>query len=482
MLFLLHPCILFAQTIGEYRSAKNGNWQDATSWEQLESLPGNWVPATAPPGTSTPSVTILAGDTVTAVQASGANNLTIQSTGSLVIFIPTADPFQLNGDNVNYGDITWKNGVIRFFASDGSVTITNHGLVHIDDLAGNANIISVGTFVNAPDGIFRTSTTFGIIINSKFINQGLFEGAGSITFNNSFTNSGIISPAGSNVAGSLRIESAGAILQPGTVLDMDILDGSGEGVGSDLLFFNTDRPFTFNNAVLNVNDHSTAPVMKYVLIRTNDYSNNFSGPFSSFNVPQSYSAPHIDPTNVWIDKMVTTLPLKWGVFSGAPNNRGIRLYWTTLQESQTAYFDIERSSDGIVFMPIGRVIARGNTSVTTSYDFIDNEKLSSRKYYYRLKQVDADGGYTHSKIISAERKQLDDQVRILNNAVVNNMTIMVATNVKAVVVDMNGRILMTRQLEPGLQQLNLSNYSKGVYNIAFSSASGELTVKRVVKL
>ncbi|MBV4358975.1 T9SS type A sorting domain-containing protein [Pinibacter aurantiacus] len=478
---LLCPSFLFAQTAGDYRSVTSGNWLDPASWELLEEAPGIWSPATEPPNLETPSITIRSGHTITADLPANGNNIMVEQNGRLIIAVaPNTNLFQFSGNNINYGDITWIDGVIGFTSA--AVSITNHGYFNVDDMQGNANMISHGTFTNASDGTFSVTTSSDLIVNSDFFNHGTFIGTGSVTFNNKFQNGGVISPAGPDKVGTLRIESSSTLLAAGSIINLDIIDNSGEGVGNDLLFLNTASSFNLGNTVLHVNDHSTAPVMRYTLIRTNDYSNNFFGQFSSYDIPQAYSAPHIDPTNVWIDKLMTTLPIKWGDFSVVPNNNQVRLYWTTLQETNTAYFEVERSSDGSNFVPIGRVVANGNSSATSYYNFYDNNKLSLPIYYYRLKQVDVDGLYTYSKIRSFKKSQVDEQVRILNNAVVDNLKIVAEKNIKAVIVDMNGRVVMSLNLTPGLHQINLSNLPSGVYNAGFSNQEGHLIVKRFVKM
>jgi len=216
------PVSLNAQTVGDYRTVKNGDWLDASSWEQLQALPNNWILAISPPGPTTPSIAILSGDTITVSSASSGNNITVEDGGNLIIDAPIADAFQFSGDNFNYGDVTWINGTMSFTSN--AVTITNHGSFIINDIAGNANILSPGTITNASDGTFSFKTTFGIIINPLFINQGAFLGTGSISFNNNFQNSGVISPGGRNNISTLRFESSSTTLAAGSVIYLDIVD------------------------------------------------------------------------------------------------------------------------------------------------------------------------------------------------------------------------------------------------------------------
>jgi hypothetical protein len=83
-----------------------------------------------------------------------------------------------------------------------------------------------------------------------------------------------------------------------------------------------------------------------------------------------------------------------------------RLDWTTSEEINVSYFEIERSEDGINFDPIGKVQALGNTTGLHGYYFTDEEASSlSTVLYYRLNTIDLDGKSKYSeitKIVSGE--------------------------------------------------------------------------------
>ena len=78
------------------------------------------------------------------------------------------------------------------------------------------------------------------------------------------------------------------------------------------------------------------------------------------------------------------------------------LNWATGFERNNDYFEIEKSSDGIEFVSIGKIEGNGNSPELNHYVFED-EKLSSTINYYRLKQVDYDGAFSYSTIISVSK-------------------------------------------------------------------------------
>jgi zinc metalloprotease ZmpB len=74
-----------------------------------------------------------------------------------------------------------------------------------------------------------------------------------------------------------------------------------------------------------------------------------------------------------------------------------QLNWQTAIESQNDHFLIERSADGTQFEAIGQVKGGGTTLTPTDYTFSD-ERPHAGINYYRLRQVDYSGQFSHSPI------------------------------------------------------------------------------------
>lgn len=91
------------------------------------------------------------------------------------------------------------------------------------------------------------------------------------------------------------------------------------------------------------------------------------------------------------------LPVDLVEFEGYWTAEGNKLTWKTAEELVNKGFEIERSADARMFTKIGFVEGHGNTSSEQKYSFTDN--APSPTTYYRLKQLDYDGKWTHSKII-----------------------------------------------------------------------------------
>ena len=94
------------------------------------------------------------------------------------------------------------------------------------------------------------------------------------------------------------------------------------------------------------------------------------------------------------------LPVTLVSFSATNAGRKNLLEWETASEINNDKFIIERSVGGQDFKNIGFVYGQGNSNVLMHYSFTDTNPLQGINYY-RLKQVDFDGKYTYSQIISA---------------------------------------------------------------------------------
>jgi hypothetical protein len=92
------------------------------------------------------------------------------------------------------------------------------------------------------------------------------------------------------------------------------------------------------------------------------------------------------------------LPVTLVNFRGHNYKTGNKLVWTTKTEVNNDYFVIQRSKDAKNFSDIGIVEGNGNSNIENNYEFIDDASLSGINYY-RLKQIDFNGDYEHSRII-----------------------------------------------------------------------------------
>ncbi len=92
------------------------------------------------------------------------------------------------------------------------------------------------------------------------------------------------------------------------------------------------------------------------------------------------------------------LPIELVSFDAIVIENGVALNWVTAVEIDNDYFTIERSTDGVEFVPIKVIDGAGHSTVLKYYSDLDDEPLNG-KLYYRLKQTDFNGHFTYSNIV-----------------------------------------------------------------------------------
>jgi|GEM_PF-1445399 len=174
----------------------------------------------------------------------------------------------------------------------------------------------------------------------------------------------------------------------------------------------------------------------------------------------------------------TALPLTWISFNAKAVNRNVALDWRTASEINTDHFDIERSNDGVHFSKIGTVASSQNSAAESDYTFTDDNPINGISYY-RLKQVDKDGHFTYSIIISVKMNtQLS--VQIMGNPVHQNLHLQIsATNGKPIpawITDAAGRRYKTFTVAEGSKQINIEDLSSGVYYLMYQSGNSVVSI------
>ncbi len=104
----------------------------------------------------------------------------------------------------------------------------------------------------------------------------------------------------------------------------------------------------------------------------------------------------------------TALPVELVELRANPiDNTYIKVTWTTASEFNNQGFEVQRSIDGANFTSIGFINGNGTSNQTHNYYFDDYNVQFGVKYYYRLKQIDINGSYKYTYIVSAGLEQTD---------------------------------------------------------------------------
>ncbi|HUC82686.1 MAG TPA: T9SS type A sorting domain-containing protein, partial [Flavisolibacter sp.] len=155
------------------------------------------------------------------------------------------------------------------------------------------------------------------------------------------------------------------------------------------------------------------------------------------------------------------------------------LSWSTAEEVATDRFVIEHSTDGTRFTTVGEVKASGNTG-RGNYSFV-HAQMANGFNYYRIKQVDVDGKFSYSKVIT-----------LLNNAALKELVVgpNPASSVLNIILPAEGSLqrieiftaagakLKEQAVAPGsgrIVTVNVQSLPAGVYTLQLISKQGTET-------
>jgi hypothetical protein len=159
------------------------------------------------------------------------------------------------------------------------------------------------------------------------------------------------------------------------------------------------------------------------------------------------------------------------------------LQWSTLHEINIDSFIVQKSSDSINFSSIGIVLANGDTSSVSNYQFIDNDLLKGMNYY-RLKIINEDGSFQYSPVRSIDFIQNPQGLAIYPNPIPpgNILHINTASNCNSLQLsDVIGRIIKIQNTSGFQNTLTMDNLSRGVYMLVLFTDSGKKVAKIIVE-
>ena len=184
------------------------------------------------------------------------------------------------------------------------------------------------------------------------------------------------------------------------------------------------------------------------------------------------------------------LPLVLTQFNVTISNGKVNVSWITGKEKQLSHFTIERSFNGVDFVAVGTIKAKGNSNVKINYHFADQLSSSTKGVIcYRLKMVDTEQRYQNSNVEVVRIGESKDAVSILAypNPVTSELrvTLPEAWQDKQVVFELyniNGQIVkqLVNTNASQTEVMNVSDISPGLYVMKVSNAN-ETSVQRIVK-
>ena len=177
------------------------------------------------------------------------------------------------------------------------------------------------------------------------------------------------------------------------------------------------------------------------------------------------------------------LPIEWLSNPLAyASGEDVVIEWFTSAEWYNERFEVEHSLDGKHFIQLGAVQGAGNSSIQKTYSYLHKDAPRGRNYY-RIKQVDYDGGFQYSIVVTAMVGP-GPEVIIFPNPVNKHLNIQCKyiSDYRLQLSDVHGRVLQNLSFTGQTQQLDTQKLKSGMYLLKiWDERSGFFEIKQVIK-
>jgi hypothetical protein len=178
--------------------------------------------------------------------------------------------------------------------------------------------------------------------------------------------------------------------------------------------------------------------------------------------------------DIFVAKYTTgsTLPIVVGSFDAKLNGSVVTLQWTTINEQQNENFIVERSDDALRFYAVTNLAGKANGQIQNNYKTYDTKPINGIAYY-RLKETTADGKYSFSKVVAVKANALV-LVTVYPNPASNILHVSCSSLAyqKLLLLNSEGKIMMTQNITSNDMQLNISTLAAGKYFIWLMGVDG----------
>lgn len=368
----------------------------------------------------------------------------------------------MTAQDINISRNTSTNTTAQF---QNTGTLTSSG--NIQTASTNSSFINDGTAT-----IVSTGSNGGT--TSQLINNGSLTVTGNATRSQGSTeNHGVMYVTGTlTLSGDVTgVDLTGGYFEVG---DLDITNGAFEASAGDCAVFYVKNSVKIINTV-----GRTGNV--YILDETPNGTGDALNGNSNYTIANGFYADALG-SNVGVD-CYTILPVRFlDVYL-----EGNQLHWITTQEENNEYFVVERSFDGKTFEKVGNVKGAINSNYNIQYVFEDTDKIY-KQAYYRIKQVDIDGKFTYSKIVTS----INDNEPIItlypnptSQSDLNMSIENVEGNVSYQIISSIGDVLISNDVEVKdhffEETIDVSNYTSGIYFVKVQTAQKIIVEQLIIE-
>jgi hypothetical protein len=178
--------------------------------------------------------------------------------------------------------------------------------------------------------------------------------------------------------------------------------------------------------------------------------------------------------------LLYSLPITLIDFKAGKEGDFVKLAWSTATQINNDYFLVEKSKNGIDFIPIESLKGAGNSQSILNYQTTDRSPYSGISYY-RLKQVDYDGTVSYSKIVAVKFDE-HKNITVSPNPGTGIFNIQ-GLNAEAEISVQNplGQVVLIQKAFSDSSEIDLSSQPSGVYFIQVNNGEASSSAKIILR-
>lgn len=162
------------------------------------------------------------------------------------------------------------------------------------------------------------------------------------------------------------------------------------------------------------------------------------------------------------------LPLQLISFDGhATENKKTLLSWETADEKNISGYELQRSVNGINYMPISFLQAKNETGNDIQQYTYTDAFVSASAVYYRLRIVEDDLAYSYSPTIAIKIADAYNPLRLYPNPANNilYLSAAVSENAEISIIDLSGKVWIHSTLSQADASINIARLPTGHYTL-----------------
>lgn len=309
----------------------------------------------------------------------------------------------------------------------------------ISSFTGTIRVYLDGTLIGST--LLTNATTWTIPANTTYINSLYSGGVLTVTAQATGNAEGTISSSTATVTCTSPVQPT---ITPttATITTGQAVTFTVSNVSSDTWYAVTD-----NTGSSYATSYHTPNASSFALT-TKPF--NTAGTYNLKLTADKLTGCPLSSSNAVITVNNPSLPVQFTSITASPVNNQMKISWTVSNEQNVDYYLVESSRDCRNFEPAGKVAFHSGTISDNRYTYTDISVSDPERVCYRIKQMDKDGKYTYSAVISVNRKQ-----RMYLSVSPNpareliNVSFSSTKEQKAVIelVDMNGKLIHTTSFQ-----------------------------------